>query len=93
MTKTATKRKKVNGKSDEEVPSPRRGCFPRGTMVAEWPVVTLVVTPEAASHSRVLTPLSIETSPLTLLSQLSSQSSNLSTAFYAKFSACIKKSS
>ena len=92
MTKTATKRKKVNGKSDEEVPSPRRGRFPRGTVAAELPVVTLVVMPEAASHARVSTPLSIETSPPRLSSQLSSQSSNLSTAFYAKSSACIKKS-
>jgi len=35
---------------------------------------------------------SIETSPLKLSSQLSSPSSNLSTAFYAKSSACIKNS-
>ena len=93
MPKAATKRKKVNGKSDEEVPSPpQRGRFPRGTVAAELPVVTLVVTPEAASHARVSTPSSIETSPPALLSQLSFQSSNLSTAFYAESSACIKKS-
>jgi len=75
------------------VPSPpRRGRFPRGAVAAELPVVTLVVMPEAASHARVSTPSWIETSPPTLSSQLSSQSSNLSTAFYAKSSACIKKS-
>jgi len=46
MPKAATKRKKVNGKSGEEVPSPpRRGRFPRGTVAAELPVVTLVVMP------------------------------------------------
>ena len=72
MPKTATKRKKVNGKSDEEVPSPCRGRFPRRTLAAELPVVTLVVMPEAASHARVSTPSSIETSPLTLSSQWSS---------------------
>jgi hypothetical protein len=53
--------------------------------------VTLVVTPEAASHARVSTPSSIETSPPTLSSQLSSQASNLTNAFYAESSACIKK--
>jgi len=92
MPKAATKHKKVNGKSDEEVPSPRRGCFPRGTVAAELPVVTLVVTPEATLHACVSTPSSIETSPPTFSSQLLSQSSNLSTAFYAESSACIKKS-
>ena len=51
-----------------------------------------VAMPEAASHARVSTPSSIETSPPKLLSQLSSPSSNLSTAFNAETSACIKKS-
>jgi hypothetical protein len=93
MPKTATKRKKGNGKSVEEEPSPPcRNRSSSGTVAAEFPVVTLVVTPEAASHARVLTPLSIETSPPTLSSQLLSQSSNLSTTFYAESSACIKKS-
>jgi len=92
MPKAATKRKKVNGKSDEEVPSPRRARFRRGMVAAELPVVTLVVMPEAALHASVSTPSSIETSPPMLSSQLSSQSSNLSTAFYTKSSACIKKS-
>jgi hypothetical protein len=55
-------------------------------------VVTLVVTPEAASHARMSTPLLMETLPPTLLSLLSTPSSNLSTAFYAESSACIKKS-
>ncbi len=77
MAKTAAKQKEVNGKSDEKVPS-RRGRFPRGTAATGLPVVTLVVTPEAASHARVLTPASsIETSPPTLSSQLLSPSSNL----------------
>jgi len=93
MPKTATKRKKGNGNLVEEVPSPpRRSRFPRGMVAAELPVVTLVVMPEAALHARVSTPSSIETSPPTLSSQLLSQSSNLSTAFYAESSACIKKS-
>jgi len=93
MPKVTTKRKHVNGKSVEEAPSPpRRSCIPRGTVAAELPVVTLVVMPEAASHARVSTPSSIETLPPTLSSQLSSQSSNLPTAFYAESSACIKKS-
>jgi len=93
MPKAATKRKNVNGKSVEEAPSlPRRSRIPRRTVAAELSVVTLVVTPEAASHARVSTPSSIEMSPPTLSSQLSSQSSNLSTAFYTESSACIKKS-
>jgi hypothetical protein len=91
MPKTVVKRKEVNGKSDEEVTS-RRGFFPRGTAAAELPVVALVVTPEAASHARVSTPSSVKTSPPKLSSQLSSPSSNLSTAFFAESSACIKKS-
>ncbi len=56
------------------------------------PVVTLVVTPEAASHARVSTPSLMETSPPTLLSELSSPSSKFSPTFYAESSACIKKS-
>ncbi len=60
MPKAVTKRKEVNGKSDEEVTS-RRGRFPRGTTVVKLPVVALVVTPEAALHACVSTPLSIET--------------------------------
>jgi hypothetical protein len=89
MPKVATKRK---GKSGDETPSPRhRSCIPRETVAAEMPVVTLVVTPEAASHARVSTSSSIETSPPTLSSQMSSQSSNLTNAFYAESSACIKK--
>ncbi len=91
MAKTAAKRKEVNGKSDEKEPS-HRGRFPRGTAAAGLPVVTLVVTPEAASHARMSTPSSMETSPPTLSSQLLTTSSNLSTAFYAELSACIKKS-
>ena len=91
MPKTVVKRKEVNGKSDEEVTS-RRGRFPRGTAAAELPVAALVVTPEAASHARVSTPSSIKTSPPKLPSQLLSPSSNLSTAFFAESSACIKKS-
>jgi hypothetical protein len=91
MPKAAAKCKEVNGKSDEEVTS-CRGRFPRGTTVAELPVVPLVVTPEVASHAHVSTPSSIETSPPKLWSQLLSPSSNLSTAFYAELSACIKKS-
>jgi len=63
MPKTAAKRKKVNGKSNEEVTS-CRGRFPRGTAAAESTVVPLVVTPEAASHARVSTPSSIEMSLL-----------------------------
>jgi hypothetical protein len=90
MPKTVVKRKEVNGKSDEEVTS-RRGRFTRGTAAAELPVAALVVTPEAASHARVSTPSSIKTSPPKLSSQLSSPSSNLSTAFFAELSACIKK--
>ena len=62
MPKTAAKRKEVNGESNEEVAS-RRGRFPRGTAAAELPVVPLVVMPESASHARVSTPSSIETSP------------------------------
>jgi len=93
MPKTATKHKKGNGKSVEEVLSPpRRSRSLHGTVALELPVVTLVVTPEAASHTHVSTPSSIETSHPTLSSHLSSQSSNLSTAFYAESSACIKKS-
>jgi hypothetical protein len=89
MPKVATKRK---GKSADEAPSPpHRSRIPRETVAAELPVVTLVVTPEAASHARVSTPSLIETSPPTLSSQLSSQSSNLTNAFYTESSACIKK--
>ena len=92
MPKVTTKRKHVNGKSVEEAPSlPRRSRIPRRTVAAELSVVTLVVTPEAASHARVLTSSSIEISPPTLSSQMSSQSSNLTNAFYAEYSACIKK--
>jgi hypothetical protein len=91
MAKTAAKRKEVNGKSDEKEPS-CRGRFPRGTAAAVLPVVTLVVMPEAASHACVSTPLLMETLPPTLSTQLLSPSSNLSTAFYAESSACIKKS-
>ncbi len=91
MAKTAAKRKEVNGKSDEKEPS-RRDCLPRGTAAAGLPVVTLVVTPEAASHGCVSTPSLMETLPPTSLSELSSPSSNLSTAFYPEASACIKKS-
>ena len=87
MPKTAAKRKEVNGKSDEEMTS-RGGRFPRGMAAAELPVVPLVVSLEAASHARVSTPSSIETST----SKLSSPFSNISTAFYAELSACIKKS-
>ena len=75
MPMTAAKRKEVNGKSDGEVTS-RRGCFPRGMAAAELPVVPLVVTPEAALHARVSTPLSIETSPTKLSSQLLSPSTS-----------------
>ena len=53
---------------------------PHGTVAAELLVVALVVTPEAAPHARVSTSLSIETSPPTLSSQLSSQASNLTNA-------------
>ena len=81
MPKTAAKRKEVNGESNEEVAS-RRGRFPRGTAAVESPVVPLVVMPESASHARVSTPSSIETSP----------PSNLSTVFYAESTAFIKKS-
>jgi len=91
MPKTAAKHKEVNGESNEEVAS-RRGRFPRGTAAAELPVVPLVVMPESASQARVSTPSLIETSPPKLSSQLLSPSSNLSTAFYAESSACIKKS-
>ena len=91
MPKATTKRKKVNGKSDEEGTF-RRGRFPRGTATAELPVVPLVVSPEAASHACVLTPSLIESSPQKLLSQLMAPSSNLSTAFYDESPACIKKS-
>ena len=91
MANTAAKRKQVNGKSDEKEAS-CRDRFPRDTAAAGLPVVTLVVTPEAASHGCVLTPLSMETSPPTSSSELSSPSSNLSTAFFAESSACIKKS-
>ena len=91
MANTAAKRKEVNGKSDEKEAS-RRDRFPRGTAAAGLPVVTLVVTPEAALHGRVSTPSSMETSPPTSSSELSSPSSNLSTAFHAESSACIKKS-
>ncbi len=87
MPKTAPKRKEVNGKSDEEMTS-RGGCFPRGTAAAELLVVPLVVLLEAASHARVSTPSLIETSTW----KLSSPFSNISTAFYAELSACIKKS-
>ncbi len=87
MPKTTAKRKEVNSKSDEEMTS-RGGRFPRGTAAAELPVVPLVVSLEAALHARVSTPSSIETST----SKLSSPFSNISTAFYAKSSACIKKS-
>ena len=80
MANVATKRKK-RGKSDHDGTS-RRGRSARGTAAAELPVVALIVTPEAASHARVSTPLSIETSP----------PSNLSTAFYAESTAFIKKS-
>ncbi len=91
MAKTATKRKGVNGKSDEKEAS-HRERFPHGTAAAGLPVVILVVMPEAASHGHVSTPLLMERSPPTSSSELSSPSSNLSTAFYAKLSACIKKS-
>jgi hypothetical protein len=91
MGKTAIKRKEVNGKSDEKEAS-CRDRFPRGTAAVGLPVVTLVVTPEAALHGRVSTPSSMETSPPTSSSELSSLWSNLSTAFYAESSACIKKS-
>ncbi len=91
MAKTAFKRKEVNGKSDEKEAS-HRDCFPRGTAAAGLPVVTLVVTPKAASHGCVSNPSLMETSPPMSLSELSSPSSNLSTAFYAELSACIKKS-
>ena len=86
MPKPASKRKVVNGKSEEEVPF-CKNCFPRGTAAAELPVVPLVVTPEAASHGRVSTPLSIETST----PKFSTPSTNLSTAFYAESSAGITK--
>jgi len=62
MPKAALKRKKVNGKSDEEGTF-HRGRFPRGTAMAELPVVPLVVSPEAPLHARVSTPSSIELSP------------------------------
>ena len=90
MPKVAAKRKGKSG--DETPPSPRhRRRIPRETVAAEMPVVTLVVTPEAASHARVSTSSSIEISPPTLSSRMSSQSSNLTNAFYAESSACIKK--
>ena len=90
MPKVATNRKGKSG--DETPPSPCHRCrIPCKTVAAEMPVVTLVVTPEAASHARVSTSSSIETSPPTLSSQMSSQSSNLTNAFYAESSACIKK--
>ncbi len=86
MPKVAAKRKQVNGESEEEKNS-RRVHFPRSMVVAKLLVVPLVVTPEAASHAHVSTPLSIEMST----PKLSSPSSNLSTAFSAKLSACITK--
>jgi len=52
MPKVAAKRKQGNGESEEEKIS-RRVRFPRSTVVAKLPVVSLVVTPEAASHARV----------------------------------------
>ncbi len=51
------------------------------------PVVPLVVTPEAALHAHVSTPSLIETTT----PKLSSPSSNLSTDFSTKLSACITK--
>ncbi len=69
----------------------RRLVMVSASVAADMPMVTLVVTPEAASHARVSTSSSIETSPPTLSSQMSSQSSNLTNAFYAESSACIKK--
>ena len=107
MPKAATKRNKVNGKSDEEGTFHRgrfvngksdeegtfhRGRFPCGTAMAELPVVPLVVSPEAALHACVSTLLSIKLLPRKLSSQLTSPPSNLSTAFYDKSPACIKKS-
>ena len=73
MPNAATKRKQVNGKSDQEGKS-RRGRFPHGTAAAELSVVPLVVTPDAASRTRVSTPSSLEPSPRKLSSQLMSQS-------------------
>jgi hypothetical protein len=86
MPKLASKHKDGNGELKDKK-NPHRVCLTRGTVAAELPVVPLVVTPEAASHARVSTPSSIETST----PNLSSPSSNLSTAFYAKSSACITK--
>ncbi len=86
MPKLASKCKEGNGELKDEK-NPRRVCLTRGTVAAELPVVPLVVTPEAALHACVSTPSLIETST----PNLSSPSSNLSTAFYAKLSACIMK--
>jgi hypothetical protein len=86
MPKVAAKRKQGSGESEEEKNS-RGVCFPLSTVVAKLLVVPLVVTPEAASHACVSTPSLIET----LTPKLLSPSSNLSTAFSAKSSACIMK--
>ena len=89
MANVATKRKS-RGKSDHDGTS-CRGHSARGTSAAEFPEVPLVVTPEAASRGRVLTPLSLEPTPRNLSSQLMTQGENLSTALYAESSASITK--
>jgi hypothetical protein len=91
MPKTVVKRKGANGKSGHDGTS-RRGRYARGTAAAELPEVPLVVTPEAASRARVSTPSSLEPSRRNLSSQLTTQTANLSTAFYAESSASITKS-
>jgi hypothetical protein len=90
MSNVATKQKK-NGKSDHDGTS-RRGRYARGTVAAELPEVPLVVTPETTSCACVSTASSLEPSPRKLSSQLTTQTANLSTAFYAESSASIKKS-
>jgi hypothetical protein len=90
MSNVSTKRKK-RGKSDNDGTSPR-GRYACGTAAAELPEVPLVVTPEAASRGHVSTPSSLEPMPRNFSSQLTTQSANLSTAFYAASSASITKS-
>jgi hypothetical protein len=90
MANVSTKRKK-RGKSDNDGTSPQ-GRYARGTAVVELPEVPLVVMPEAASRGCVSTPSSLEPTRRNLSSQLTTQSANLSTAFYAASSASITKS-
>jgi hypothetical protein len=82
MPKPAAKRKEGDGKSKEEENS-CRVCFPRGTTVAEFPEMPLVVTPEAV-NARASTPSTIVTS---MKISPSEPSPNLSAAFAAESSA------